>query len=200
MAEPHVRPPLTQNTASTQPLTRESIQNNTPPPQVATLAEVCSQQQRTDSLAAYPAIFDLQESDITSTTERMDVLASLPQPEKPALLIIVEKPMRHIRVLWGVENPPYSYSNKTDLDGRVVALSRDVVAGNTPPTISVDEEWWDKDEIPVPTEAVADHEVAKLRPQEASIPEVSTGASTISLAHACIAPLTLAHPLLKAPY
>ena len=87
-----------------------------------------------------------------------------------------------------------------DLYGRVVKLSRDIVAGNTPPTIAVDEEWWDKDELPVPTEAVADHEVAKLRPQEASIPKASPGASTISLARACIAPLTLAHPLLKAPY
>ena len=103
-------------------------------------------------------------------------------------------------MLWGVEKLPYSYANKTDLDGRVVALSRDVVAGNTPPTIAVDEEWWDKDELPVPLEAVKDHEVAKLRPHESSIPEASPGASTISLTRACIAPLTLAHPLLKAPY
>ena len=99
-AEPHVRPPLTQTPVSTQPLTREILQsNNIPPPQVVTFAEVCSQQQRTESLAAYPEIFDLQESDITSTPERMDILASLPQPERPALLIIVEQPTRHIRVL-----------------------------------------------------------------------------------------------------
>ena len=69
-AHPHVRPPITQTTASTQPPTRKSIQNNIPPPQVATLAEACSQQQKTNSLAAYPAIFDLQENSITSTTER----------------------------------------------------------------------------------------------------------------------------------
>ena len=57
-----------------------------------------------------------------------------------------------------------------------------------------------KDELPVPTETVADHEVAKLQPQDTSIPEASLGASTISLSCACIAQLTLAHPLLKAPY
>ena len=73
----------------------------------------------------------------------MDNLASLPQPETPALLIIVEEPTRHIRVIWGIEKPPYSYSNKTALDSRVVAFSRDIVAGNTPPTIAADEEWWD---------------------------------------------------------
>ena len=135
---PHVSPPLTQATAGTPPLKMESIQNNIPLPQVATLAEVCSQQQRTESLAAYPEIFDLQESEITATTEKMDILASLPQQERPALIILVEQPTRHIRVLWGVEKLPYSYANKTDLYGRVVAFSRDVVAGSTPPTIAVD--------------------------------------------------------------
>ena len=199
--KPHLRPPLTQNPVSTQPLTRESLQiNPRPPPQVATFAEVCSQQQRTESLAAYPAIFNLQESDTTTTPERMDILASLPQPKRPTLLIIVEQLTRHIRVLWGIEKIPYSYANKTALDGHVVTFSRDVVAGNAPPTIAVDEEWWDKDELPVPTEKVAYHEVSMLRPQDTSITKASPGASTISLSRACIAPLTLAHPLLTAPY
>ena len=98
--EPHMRPPPTHNPVSTQTLAREKPQSDPrPPPQVATFAEVCSQQQRTDSLAAYPAIFDLQESNITTKTERIDILASLPQQERPALLIIVEEPTRHIRVL-----------------------------------------------------------------------------------------------------
>ena len=137
-----MRPPPTQNPISTQPLTRESTQNKyLPPPQVATFAEVCSQQQRTHFLAAYPAIFELQESDITTTTDPMDILASLPQPERPTLLIIVEGPTRHIRVLWGIEKLPYSYADKTALDGRIVAFSRDIVAGNTPPTIAVNKEW-----------------------------------------------------------
>ena len=100
----------------------------------------------------------------------------------------------------GSRKLPYSYANKTDLDGRVVAFSRDVVAGSTPPTIAVNEEWWDKDELPVPLEAVTDHEVAKLQPHEVSTPESAPGATTISLTHACIAPLTLVHPLLKATY
>ena len=135
-----------------------------------------------------------------TTTERMDILASLPQPERPALLIIIEEPTRHIRVLWGIKKLPYSYANKIALDGRVVAFSRDIVAGNTPPTIAVDKKWWDKDDLPVPTETVADHEVAKLQPRDTSIPEASPGAATISLPHACIAPLTLAHLILTAPY
>ena len=80
--DPQTRPPPTNNPVITQPPERENPQSDPrPPPQVATFAEVCSQQQRTYALAAYPAIFDLQESDITTTTERIDILASLPQKE-----------------------------------------------------------------------------------------------------------------------
>ena len=124
----------------------------------------------------------------------------MPQHEIPDLLIIVEEPTRHIRVLWGSEKLPYSYTNKTTLDGRILAFSRDIVAGNTPPTIAVNEEWWEKEELPFPTETVANSEVAKLQPQDTSIPEVSPGAATISLTRACITPLALAHPLLTTPY
>ena len=136
--EPHTRPPPTNNPVSTQTLARDNPQSDPlPPPQVATFAEVCSQQQRTDSLAAYPAIFNLQEINTTTTAERIDILASLSQHKRPALLVIVEEPTRHIRLLWGIEKIPYSYANKTALDGRIVVLSGDLVAGNTPPTISV---------------------------------------------------------------
>ena len=128
----------THNPVSMQTLARENPQSDPrPPPQVVTFSEVCSQQQRTDSLAAYPAFFDLTESNTTKTSERIDILASLPHHKRPALLVIVEELTRHIRVLWGIEKLPYSYANKTSLDGRIVAFSRDVVAGNTPPTISV---------------------------------------------------------------
>ena len=77
--EPHTRPSPTHNLVSTQTLVEENPPSDPrPPPQVATFAEVCSQQQRTYSLAAYPDIFDLQESNVTITSERMDILASLP--------------------------------------------------------------------------------------------------------------------------
>ena len=99
--EPHTRPPPTHNPVSTQTLEIENPQSDPgPPPQVATFAEVCIQQQRTDSLAAYPAIFDLQESNSTKMAERIDILAPLPQHERPSLLVILDEPTCHIRVLW----------------------------------------------------------------------------------------------------
>ena len=130
----------------------------------------------------------------------MNILASLPQHERPALVIIVEEPTRHIRVLWGIEKLPFSYANRTALDGRIVAFSRDIVAGNTPPIISIDEEWWDQEDRPVPTEPKADAEVSKLQPGGTSIPEAAPGAETTCLTRAFITPLALAHPLLTAPH
>ena len=92
----------------------------------------------------------------------MNILASLPQQERPALLIIVKEPTRHIRVLWGIEKLPFSYANRTALDGRIFAFSRDIVSGNTPPTIATDKEWWNNKDRCVPTEQKANSEVSKL--------------------------------------
>ena len=113
---------------------------------------------------------------------------------------IVEEPTRHVIVLWGIEKLPYPYANKTALDGRIVAFLIYIVAGNTPPTIAVNKEWWEKEELPVPTETVANYEAAKLQPQDTSIPEASPGAATIILPRACITLLTLVQPILTAPY
>ena len=136
---PHMRPPPTHNPICAQTLAGDDTPSDPwLPPQISTFAEVCSQQQRTDSLAAYPAIFNLQESTITITSERMNILATLPQHKRTALIVIVEEPTRHIRVLWVIEKVPFSYSNRTALEGGIVAFSRDIVARNTPPTISID--------------------------------------------------------------
>ena len=70
----------------------------------------------------------------------MNILASLPKQERPSLLIIAEEPARHIIVLWGIEKTPFSYANRTALNGRIVALSCDIIAWNMPPTIDIDEE------------------------------------------------------------
>ena len=113
--------------------------NPRPPLLASTFAYVCSKQQRTNYLSAYPAIFDLQDNNVTTMSKRMNILVSLPQQERPALLTIVEEPTGHIRVLWGIEKLPFSYAKGTALDGCIVTFSRDIVAGDTPPTIAIDE-------------------------------------------------------------
>ena len=95
-------------------------------------------------MAAYTAIFDLiKDNGTAQTAERMNILTSLPLQERPALLIIVKGPTRHLQVLWGIEKLPVSYTNKTAIGGHIVAFSHDIVAGDTPPTISINTNWWD---------------------------------------------------------
>ena len=67
------------------------------------------------------------------------MLASLSIQEQLDLLPIVDVPPRHIRVLWGgVEKLPFSFANKMDPGGKFVALSCDIIAGSTPPTVAID--------------------------------------------------------------
>ena len=130
----------------------------------------------------------------------MSTLSSLPRQEQPALLIIVKQPTRHIRVLWGIEKLPFSYANRTTLDCHIVTFSRDIVTGDTQPTIAIRDEWWDRKDRPLPSQHTAATKVSNLRPEDHSIPEEATGAEIASIPIACIAPLPLIHPLLTAPY
>ena len=71
----------------------------------------------------------------------------------------------------GNRKPPFSYANKTALDGHIVAFSREIVAGYTPPTIVISPNWWDLEDLPIPSPHTAASKVTKLRPDEHSIPE-----------------------------
>ena len=117
-------------------------------------------------------------------SERMNILASLPQHERPALLVVPEEPTPHIRVLCGIEKLSFSYANRTALDVRIVDIYRGIVAGNAPPTIYIDEEWWDQEDRPVPKETKANVQVSKPQPRNTRIPEVALGAETIRLMRA----------------
>ena len=161
---PPTRPPPPQNPNNERTLEDQTINN--PPKPESTLAEICSRQQRKNALAAYPTIFDLQDNGGATRSERMNILAPLPRQERPSLLVIVEEPTRHIRVLWGIEKPPFSYAKRTTLDGHIVAFYRNIVAGDTPPTIAIEGDWWNPEDHPVPSQLTAASKINKIRPED----------------------------------
>ena len=63
----------------------------------------------------------------------------------------------------------------------IVAFYRNIVAGNMPPTIAIDKEWWDQEDCPVSTEQKVDSEISKLQPGDTRIPGAATGAETTRL-------------------
>ena len=92
-------------------------------------------------MAAYPAIFNLLKDNGTAhPAERMNTLTSLLLQEMPSLLIIIGGLTLHLRVLWGIEKN-FSYANNTALDDHNVAFSRDIVAGDTSPIITISPNW-----------------------------------------------------------
>ena len=104
----------------------------------------------------------------------MSNLALFPRQEIPSLLTIVEEPTRHIRVLWGIEKLPFSYANRTALDAHIIAFSRDIVLGDTPPAIAISNDLCYLEYRPVPSQYTAASKVTKLRPEEHSIPEAAS--------------------------
>ena len=119
---------------------------------------------------------------------------SLTLQEQPALLSIVYVPPRHLQVLWGLKKLPFSYANKAALDRHIVAFSRNVVAGATPPTVTINPNWWDLEYHLVVSPRTAATEVEKFTNNSAAVAEQA--GILISL----IDPLTFVRPLLTAPY
>ena len=108
----------------------------------------------------------------------MNILASLPRQESPTLLVIVKDPTLHIRFLWGIEKLPFSFTNRTALSVHIVALSHDIVTGDTPPTITIYDDWWNFEDHPISSQLTAASESNKIRPEEPCIPQAVTGAET----------------------
>ena len=109
-------------------------------------------------MAAYPVIFNFQDDGQATRSERMNILASLPRQERPALLDIVKDPSRHTRVLWGIKKNPFSYA----------------VAGDTPPRIAIDNERWNLEDHHVPSQLTAASDINKIQPEDICIPQAVT--------------------------
>ena len=95
---------------------------------------------------------------------------------------------------------PFSYANRTALDGHIITFSCDIVAGDTLPTNTISDYWWDLADRPVLSQETATSEVTKLRPENHTIPEEAAVPEQARIPLACIAPIVLAHPLLTNTY
>ena len=112
-----------------------------PPPQAATpenntnhlkishqgtLISVAAASTRETPLASFPDIFTLIDiKTVTSPCFRINRLATLSLAYRPPLVVCVETPDPHTRVLWGVEYMmPQFLSSPTPKDGKVIAFTR----------------------------------------------------------------------------
>ena len=88
------------------------------------------------ALAGFPAIFTLLEAGQNPTSNtRLDMIVTLLLGERPPLLVCLDSPEPHIRVLWGTQFFTPSFARPTPEDGKVLAFARDIWLGQLPGTV-----------------------------------------------------------------
>ena len=128
---------------------------------------------------------------------RLKRLATLTLAERPHLVVCIEIPDPHIRVLWGVECVIPSFTRPTPEDGKTLAFAMGILQGQLPTTIEVNPEWFQVDNEDIPTLEDLTQAIAQTAPGKPRIPEQTATSDWIAAPRASIAPFKLIHPLLR---
>ena len=81
---------------------------------------------------------------------------------------------RHIRILWVLDQLPRSFYDPSIWYSKMVAFAKDVVEVVFPPTVHVDEVWWNLRNRPVVSEEEVDATLLALSPLATEAPEMIT--------------------------
>ena len=88
----------------------------------------------------------------------------------PSVLVLMKEP-RHLRVLWGSEKQPRSYSQPLYFYGEVVAFTLDVVECMLPFTIHINHKWWEPQDRRIVLMATAATYLLALTPIVTKVPD-----------------------------
>ena len=90
------------------------------------------------SVPRFPGIFTLLEDGENMTPQlRIEKIETLPLGERPPLVVCLEAPEPHIRVIWGAHFVTLSFAQFTPEDRKVLNFSRDIHLGLLPDTVVV---------------------------------------------------------------
>ena len=79
---------------------------------------------------SFPGIFALLGDGAHTTPHlRMERPTNFPLGERPLLVVCLEAPEPHIRVIWGAQFVTPSFSQPTPEDGEVLAFAREICLG-----------------------------------------------------------------------
>ena len=117
----------------------------------------------------------LEAGSDTTPQVRHKRLTTLPLWERPLLVVYLEAPDLHIRVLWGTHFMTLSFSHPTPEDGKILAFARDNRLGLIPETVVVQPEWIDPVEVAVQRATEMEALLACLTPGH---PQISAGTSS----------------------
>ena len=94
------------------------------------------------SILGYPGIFTLLKSGSNTTPqERLERLATFPLGGRPQLVVCLEAPEPHIRMLWENQFVTPSFAQNTPENRNVLNFAQDIRIGLLPATVVVHLEW-----------------------------------------------------------
>ena len=91
----------------------------------------------------------LEDGALTTPCSQLEILATLPLGDKPPLVVCLEAPEPHIRVLWGAQFVTPSFAQPTPEDRKVLAFDRDICLVLLPETVVAKMEWLTPREVTV---------------------------------------------------
>ena len=116
-------------------------------------------------ISGFPGIFTLLEARANTTPqERLKRLANLPLGQRPPLVVCLNAPELHIRVIWGTQFVTLSFAQPTPEDEKVLAFARDIRLGMLPATVVVHPEWITSGEVAAPQATEMEAPLALLAP------------------------------------
>ena len=94
------------------------------------------------SVPGFPEIFASRRRGGAHITlrSRLNIFATLPLGERPPLVVYLDNPEPHIRVLWSAQFGTPSFAQPKPEDGKVLAFARDIRLGLLPATVVVNPE------------------------------------------------------------
>ena len=105
------------------------------------------------ALAGLPAIFSLlEEKQYTPSQTRLERIVTFPLGERPAVLVCLESPEPHIRMLLVTQFVTPSFTRPTSEDRKVLKFARDIQLVQLPASDVIPPEWMELSEVEVPRE------------------------------------------------
>ena len=153
------------------------------------------------SVTGFPGIFALLEDGAHTTPHlRMERPTNFPLGERPLLVVCLEAPEPHIRVIWGAQFVTPSIAQPKTEDGNILAFDRDIRLVLLPATVAVKPEWITPGDVNVPQAADMGDLMSHLDPGHPRLPLETPIPERVSLPWASLAPLSLVHPLMVSPF
>ena len=124
----------------------------------------------------------------------------MPLGERPPLVVYLEAPEPHIRMLWGTQFVTLSFAQPTPEDGKGLAFAQYIHLRLLPATVVVQSKWLDPEEVTVLWATEMEALIVRLALGYPWLPADTPRPERVSVPRSSLAPLSLVQPLIVSPF